>query len=82
MDTLISQIEEKILYLVDFNQKTLEALTSSLSQNHELKAQLEGLQLEKLALEEKLGELLKTLEQSQESLQESRETHKDLHEIL
>jgi hypothetical protein len=82
MDTLISQIEEKILYILDFNQKTLDELTDTQSQNHDLKTQIEQLQIEKLSIEEKLAELLQTLEQSENTLQQKTETYKELHEII
>ena len=82
MDTIISQIEEKILSILDFHQKTLDTLTEAQSQNHDLKTKIEQLQIEKLSLEEKLAELLQILEQSENNIQQNTQTCKDLHEII
>ena len=82
MDEIINKIEDKIINMLDVNNKCLNALRKILEENKALKDKLEEASVKQNGVEEQLLRLLSNIESAESVVEETKETHSDLYEIL
>lgn len=82
MDEIIMQIEEKVTNILEINNKCLAALKNLLEENKELRENLEETTESQTGVEEQLLKLLTNIESAQTSMEEVKESHQELYEIL
>lgn len=82
MDEIISKIEDKIVNMLDVNNKCLNALRKVLEENKEIKEKLEAASVKQDGVEEQLLKLLSNIESAESVVDETKEAHSDLYEIL
>ena len=82
MEEIITKIEDKVINMLEVNSKCLNALRKILEENKSLKEKLEEASAQQSGVEEQLLRLLSNIETAESVVEESKETHNELYEIL
>jgi predicted RNA-binding protein with RPS1 domain len=82
MEEVITKIEEKVMNILEINNKCLNALKNLLEENKKMKTQLEDISARESGVEEQLLRLLSNIETAESIAQETKEAQQEIFEIL